>query len=170
MLGVASPAWRDELRRVDQLAADIAANLPGGSLFLVTADHGMVDIDRAEIVDVADEPTLNVGVRALAGEGRCRYVHTMPGADRDVLAIWRDELDRGFSVLSRAETIDVGLLGPVVTAEASLRLGDVVVLARGAGAVFDRRVDAARVRNLIGQHGSLTAAETYVPMLQHQVG
>ena len=87
-----------------------------------------------------------------------------------MLAIWRDELEGGFCVLSRAETIDAGLLGPVVTPAASARVGDVVVLARGAGAVFDRRVDAARVRNLVGQHGSLTAAETYVPLLQHRAG
>lgn len=169
-LGVASQAWRDELRRVDRLAAELAATLPSGAMLLVTADHGMVDIDRAELVDVADEPALKVGVHAMAGEGRARYVHTVPGAARDVLTIWRDELDGGFCVLSRAETIEAGLLGPVVTAEAAARVGDVVVLARGAGAVFDRRVDAARVRNLIGQHGSLTSAETYVPLLQHRAG
>jgi hypothetical protein len=168
--GVGSQAWRDELRQVDQIAADIAANLPTGTTFLVTADHGMVDIDRAEVVDVAHEPNLKIGVQALAGEGRCRYVHTVPGADRDVLAIWRDELDGRFCVLSRAETIDAGLLGPIVTPQALARIGEVVVLARGAGAVFDRRVDAARIRNLIGQHGSLTPAETYVPLLRDRVG
>jgi hypothetical protein len=169
-LGVASQAWRDELRRVDAVAAKIAETLPPDALLLVTADHGMVDIDRAQLVEVADEPALNVGVRVLAGEGRCRYVHTAPGAARDVLAIWHDELDGPFCVLSRDETIDAGLLGPVVTEDAASRVGDVVVLARGAGAVFDRRVDAARVRNLIGQHGSLTSAETYVPLLQYRAG
>ena len=169
-LGVASQAWRDELRRVDRVAAEIAAAVPARALFMVTADHGMVDIDRSQLVDVADEPALKVGLQALAGEGRCRYVHTAPGAARDVLAIWRDELGDGFCVLSRTETIDAGLLGPVVTTAAAARVGDVVVLARGAGAVFDRRVDAARVRNLVGQHGSLTPAETYVPLLQHRAG
>lgn len=167
-VGVASQPWRDELRRVDQVAAEVAAALPAGATLLVTADHGMVDVDRAELVDVADQPALQVGVRTLAGEGRARYVHAAPGAAADVLAIWRDELEDGFCVLSRAETIEAGLLGPVVTADAAARVGDVVVLARGAGAVFDRRVDAARVRNLVGQHGSLTPAETYVPLLQHR--
>lgn len=167
-VGVASQQWRDELRRVDRLAAEIAAALPAGAALLVTADHGMVDIDRSQLVDVADQPALQVGVRALAGEGRCRYVHATRGADRDVLSIWRDELEDGFCVLSRAETIAAGLLGPVVTPAAAARIGDVVVLARGAGAVFDRRVDAARVRNLVGQHGSLTPAETYIPLLQYR--
>jgi hypothetical protein len=137
-------------------------------VLLVTADHGMVDIDQAQVIEVTNEPVLQVGVKALAGEGRCRYIHTVDGAARDVLAIWRDELEDDFLVLSRAETIDAGLLGPIVTSAAAERVGDVVALARGAGAIFDRRVDASRVRNLVGQHGSLTSAETYVPLLTHR--
>lgn len=166
--GCDSPEWRGALRTADAFVARLVTGLPPDALLAVTADHGMVDIDRSMVVDVADNPALQVGVEVLAGEGRCRFVHVRPGAERDVLAIWHEELGDGFCVLTRNETIAAGLLGPIVTAAAAARIGDLVVLARDRGAVFDRRVDSSRVVALIGQHGSLTPAEMLVPLLLHR--
>jgi len=168
--GCESPEWRRALSAADAFVSRLAGGLPPDSLLAATADHGMLDIDRSAVVDVADNPALQVGVELLAGEGRCRYVHVRPGAERDVLAIWREELGNGFCVLTRDETIATGLLGAVVTTAAAERVGDLVVLARGRGAVFDRRVDSSRVIALVGQHGSLTPAEMLVPLLLHRSG
>lgn len=168
--GCGSPQWRAALRDADVFVAELMAAMPPGGLLAVTADHGMVDIDPGQVVDVADNPALRVGVELLAGEGRCRYVHVRPGAERDVLSIWSEELGDDFRVLTRAQTIEAGLLGPTVTPAAAERVGDLVVLARGHGAVFDRRSDSAKVMALIGQHGSLTSAELLVPLLLHRSG
>lgn len=167
--GCSSPQWRRALSAADTFVARLVAGLPPGALLAVTADHGMLDLDRAVVVDVADNPALQIGVELLAGEGRCRFVHARPGAERDVLAIWREELGADFLVLTRDETVAAGLLGPVVTPAAADRVGDLVVLACGAGAVFDRRVDSSKVVALVGHHGSLTPAEMYVPLLLHRV-
>lgn len=167
--GCASPEWRAALREADAFVADLAAQMPSDGLLAVTADHGMVDVQQAEIIDIADNPALRVGVEMLAGEGRCRYVHVRAGALGDVLSIWRDELGDDFCVLTRDEIVDAGLLGPRVSVAAAERVGDVVVLARRHGAVFDRRVDSKRLMALVGQHGSLTSAEMLVPLLLHRL-
>lgn len=168
--GCASPQWRSALRAADAFVARLVDGLPPDTLLAVTADHGMLDLERDAVVDVADNPALQVGVEVLAGEGRCRFVHVRAGAARDVRAIWQDELGAGFQVVTRDEVVAAGLLGPLVTVAAAERVGDLVVLARGRGAVFDRRVDSSKVVALIGHHGSLTAAELLVPLLLHRTG
>jgi hypothetical protein len=166
MFGVDSAEWRAELANVDAFVAELAATVPEDGVLVVTADHGMVDIDRSSVVDVADDPALRAAVEVLAGEGRCRYVHARPGASADVLAVWRDVLDPDeFLVLSRDEVVEGGLLGPAVTETAVQRIGDVVVLARRGGAVFGTGIDSPQVMALVGQHGSLTPDELLVPLI-----
>ena len=91
--GAGSKEWREHLARVDGAARAIAERLPSGCVLAVTADHGMVNVDPAHRMDVADVPELRSGVRVMAGEARARHVHARPGAAADVLAIWSDVLE-----------------------------------------------------------------------------
>jgi hypothetical protein len=61
--------------------------------------------------------------------------------------------------------IEDGWFGPVVTDAARARLGDVALVARGNLAFVDP-ADTGPVQ-LLGRHGSLTAAEMLVPALSH---
>ena len=71
-----------ELAAVDRLVADVAAVLPSDAALVVTADHGQVDVP--EILPLAPDA---VGLcRLLSGEGRFRWLHARPGAERSVLA------------------------------------------------------------------------------------
>ena len=162
--GVDSQAWRSQLRLVDRFAEELAGRLPGGTALHVTADHGMVDIREEDKIDLDASPVLSEGVRALAGEPRARHVHVVAGAAEDVLGRWRAELGDGFSVLSRAEVVAAGLLGPSVTPEALRRTGDVVAIATSPAALVQRTVDAM-MSSLRGQHGALTDDELLVPLL-----
>lgn len=160
--GVDSEEWRDELSAVDRLVADLASRMPADALLVVTADHGMVDIDREELVDVADLPGLLDGVRVVAGEPRLRHVHTRPDAAPDVLAAWRDALTDRCWVMSQQEAIEAGWFGPV-SERSRRRIGDVVVAAREPIGIVQRDVDP-RQRELLGHHGSMTDAELHVPL------
>ena len=66
-------------------------------------------------------------------------------------------------VRTRDETIDEGWWGPRVTDAARSRLGDVALVAREAVSYIDE-ADTGPYE-LIGRHGSLTAAEMLVPLL-----
>jgi hypothetical protein len=162
--GVDSEAWRSSLALVDTFAEQLAARLPAGTALHVTADHGMVDVPDDAKLDLDAVPALMEGVHALAGEPRGRHVHAEPGAAEDVLARWRAELGDRMSVLSRAEVVAAGLLGPTVTPEALRRTGDVVAIATGDVALV-RWSTEAMFSSLRGQHGALTDDELLIPLL-----
>ncbi len=168
-IGCGSLAWRLQLAHADRLAEQIAAGLPPGCALLVTADHGMVDVDPAAKRDFDTEPDLAAGVALLTGEARARYVHAVPGAAADVEATWREILGDGWWVRSRDDAIAAGWFGPDVAGYARGRIGDVVAAARGFGAVV-ATVSEPGESALIGHHGSLTSAEQVVPLLRVSAG
>lgn len=161
VFGPGSEAWRLQLVQVDQLARSLAERLPPDGLLLITADHGMVR--AGELVDVEK---LSDGVRLLAGEPRVRHVYAEPGAQADVLALWRESLGDRAWVLSREEAVAAGWFGPGVTARVAPRIGDVVAAARGGTALIAPDAEPM-LSSLPGQHGSLTTAELRIPLLSH---
>ena len=83
------PYYEAELRAADVLVAEMLATLPSGTVLLVTADHGQVDVgDR--IVHPSNELLTNVNFQS--GEGRFRWLHTAKGAVDDVAAIALSEV------------------------------------------------------------------------------
>jgi hypothetical protein len=165
--GVASEAWRAQLRRVDALVRKLAVGLPPGTDLVVTGDHGMVDVPpgTSAQVDLADVPVLDVGLRTLAGEPRMRHAHAQPGEASALVGRWGAALGDRWTVLAREEAIDAGLFGPVVADTVRERIGDALAIATGTVGLFDRRRWPWE-RRLVGQHGALTDDERLVPLLQ----
>ncbi|WP_435735750.1 nucleotide pyrophosphatase/phosphodiesterase family protein [Cellulosimicrobium sp. PMB13] len=163
--GSGSWQWGDELEHLDRELARLARSLPAGTLLLVTADHGMVDVDPGLRRDVATDPVLDQGVTLVGGEPRAVHVYTEPGAAGAVAARWRDVLGEDALVLEREEVLARGLLGPHVRDAAIQAAGDVVVAMRGRATVVDSRTQTAASLALVGVHGSLTEREMRVPLL-----
>lgn len=163
--GVGSQNWRDQLGYVDALVQWLAERLPGDSALFVVADHGMVDVPDERRIDADTDWELRAGVALLGGEARARHVYAHPGAGRDVLAIWSERLDGVAEVRSREQAIDEGWFGPSVDARMSERIGDVVVAMREDWAVVATEREVVESR-LIGMHGSMTAVEQSVPLLE----
>lgn len=171
--GWQSQQWREALAALDVQLGRLAEGVPEGTLLLVTADHGMVDIPRSQSevfggpsrIDVAATPRLSDGVRLVAGEPRICHVHAEPGAAGAVLAGWRAELGERAEVRSRDEAIAAGWFGPVEARFTSV-VGDVVAAMRGDLAVVDSRTQTPASLELIGMHGSLTTAESTVPLIR----
>ncbi len=164
LYGPGSSAWRMQLRQVDRLVESVCSALPTGGMLAVVADHGMVALDAAEVVDLDDCPALQDGVVAVGGEPRARHLYLAEGAQADVMAAWQETMAGRAWVVSRDEAVGAGWFGARVGDDVLGRIGDVVVAARGRAAVLRR--DAEPVESaLIGQHGSLTGAEQRVPLL-----
>jgi hypothetical protein len=163
--GAETDAWLAQLQLVDAFARQLAGSLPPDARLLVTADHGMVTVPDGARVDVDATPALQRGVAGLAGEPRMRHVHAHPGAADDVLAAWRAELGDRMWVLSRAEAVAAGLLGPTVTPQALRRVGDVLAIAAVPDVAVVRRGSESMLSALPGQHGALTDDELLVPLL-----
>jgi len=159
--GPNSEAWALELAQIDLMVRLIAERLPAGAAVIVTADHGMVQVDSP--IDFDRQPELQAGVRALGGEPRARFVYAEPGAADDVAAAWRELLGADFTVATRAEAVGWGWFGPRVTSRVAPRIGDVVVVANTDSAVIRSGGEPLQSR-LVGHHGSLTPAEMLVPL------
>ncbi|MGV0742978.1 alkaline phosphatase family protein [Mycolicibacterium sp. XJ870] len=162
--GPGSIAWRMQLRQVDRLVESVVEALPPGGLLAVVADHGMVTVDPAAVVDIDSSAALHEGVQAVGGEPRARHVYTVDGSAGDVLAAWRETLAETAWVLSRDEAIAAGWFGERIRDGVIPRIGDVVAAARGCAALLRRNAEPLESA-LIGHHGSLTSAEQHVPLL-----
>src|SRR5690606_14300755 len=135
-----------------------------GAALVVTADHGQINVPAGSRTDLDADPQLRVGVDAVAGEARVRYLHTAPGARDDVIATWRSVLGENAVVLPREQAVAEGWFGPIPE-EHVQRVGDVVVICTGDHVVLATATDPPPVAAFAGFHGSATPAEMYVPLL-----
>ncbi|AKJ10269.1 phosphodiesterase [Streptomyces incarnatus] len=165
--GVASDTWRGQLMYVDRLAQRLAEQLPPRSALYVTADHGMVDVpfDDEHRIDFDTDWELRAGVALLGGEGRARHVYAVPGAEGDVLTVWREVLGEQFWVASRDEAIAAGWFGPHIDERVRPRLGDVVAAAHDDVLIIASEREP-KESALVGNHGSMTPAEQLIPLLE----
>lgn len=156
--------WGEEANVVDRELARLVRSVPRGTTVLVTADHGMVDVQKDDKIDVARTPALARDVVLVAGEPRAVHVHCAPGTAAAVAQRWTEVLDETAWVLTREQAEEAGLFGPVADRHRPV-IGDLVVAARGTRAIVDSRVQSAPSLGLIGMHGSLTPHEMLVPLI-----
>ena len=142
------------------MVAELLHRLPAGTAVVVTADHGQVHVGE-RLVDLPAEITSLVDGQSC--EARFRWLHSRPGAASDLLAAAHQAFDSVGWVRSVDEVVSAGWLGDRVTSAARGRLGDVAVVARDPVAFVDP-AEASSIE-LIGRHGSLTAAEMLVPAI-----
>jgi hypothetical protein len=135
---------------------------------LVTADHGLVDLDPERVIRLS-------GLRERVGGLR----HPPTGERRAIgLALKHSERraeiaelvgDAG-SVLPVNEVVEAGLYGPPPHhSELMNRIGDTLVLAKD-GAWFPYRPARNSEQPMLGSHGSLTPQEMLVPLLAQRFG
>ena len=158
--GVGSDSWIGALEEFDAGLARLLRSLPAGVRTVMTADHGMINVDASQIVDVASTPALRDGVRVVAGETRAVHVHTDEGHADEVEMRWRDVLGESAWIISREEIS--ALIGE---GDGASIIGDFLVLARGRGGVVDSRTQSASAIAMPGVHGSLTSTEMRIPVV-----
>jgi hypothetical protein len=152
------------LSAIDAELARLCRTVPRGTLVVVTADHGMVDIPFEDRVDVAHEADLSRGVRVVGGEPRAVQVYCEPGQTEAVAARWRTRLEASVTIRTRAEALAEGWFGPVRPG-VEQRIGDVVVSAVADTAIIDSRTMRPNLLRLLGLHGAATEPENTVPLL-----
>jgi len=149
-----------ELAAADHLVGELRAALPDDAVLLVTSDHGQVHCD--DLLVVPDAAVLDL-VALQSGEGRFRWLHARPGAAGELLAAAAEAHGDVAWVVPVEQVRDEGWFGLRLSQDAADRVGDVALVAREPIA-FDDPTDSGPFR-LVCRHGSLTAAEMYVPLL-----
>ncbi len=154
------PTYDAEVVAADRLVHDLLDVLRPGAALVVVSDHGQVDVgDR--VVTLDDEVVGRTTM--LSGEGRFRWLHARPGM-RDALAeAAHRHYDDVAWVRTRDEAVADGWFGGDLDDRVAHRLGDVVIATRDPIAVLDPADPGEQWMRC--RHGSLTAAEMFVPLL-----
>jgi len=148
-----------EVRAIDALVGELLDAIGSDSALVVTADHGQVHFDA-----VVGLEAVAGDVEAYAGDGRFRYLYAPPGGADALRARCEREYGEQAWVFDRDELFDDGWLGPKPPdPTVRRRVGDVVLAARTP--VQFRDPGHPNEAGLKAGHGSLTAAEMYVPLL-----
>ncbi|MDQ0672551.1 hypothetical protein QFZ36_000112 [Pseudarthrobacter siccitolerans] len=171
--GCQSEQWEHQLEELDATVKRLSNTLPAGTTILLTADHGMLDVPEQQRIDYSAEPALVEGVRHTAGEPRMVHLYLENGTGPDVrdrlLAAWRARFGDRIWAFTREDALAAGLFGKVRPAVEG-RIGDVMIAARDALALYDVRRVRPAAMEVVGQHGSLTKAEREVPLLCFTAG
>lgn len=163
--GWESEQWIAAFEKVDGCLGLLRREVPRDTLIVVVADHGMVQTDPQQRIDIAATPQLSQGVALVGGEPRAPMLYVNPDVDpRDVADRWRDYLGERAWVGTRRQAIDAGLYG-MVRPEVEPMIGDVIAAANDRVTIVDSRFQTDRATRLPSVHGSATVMETDVPFL-----
>lgn len=160
--GVGSDKWLTALAQISEFITKVKESVPTGTRIWITSDHGMVNSTK-QIVLGQDNDLLE-NVLLIGGEPRARHIYINEGAQEETVAKWRQFLGDSAKVFSKSEAIADGLFGPVVSEDASDRMGDLIAIANNDLIL----VDPARVReetSMVGHHGGVTDTEVEIPLL-----
>lgn len=158
--GLHGPYFLAEISFADELVGRLLDVLSPDVTLLVTADHGQVHVGEGWL---GLEPLGDL-VASCSGEGRFRWVTAPRGGAAALSEAARERFGGDAWVMERDELLEGGWLGPKpASSNVRRRLGDVVLAAKGTAAFVDPQLPGEA--NLVGAHGSFTAAEMYVPLL-----
>ena len=165
-VGWRSDAWLRSLEELDSALKRLVTRLPANTRVLLTADHGMVDVGPEHRLDVSGEADLMDGVRHTAGEPRAVQLHLSAHADaEDVAQRWQEHFGDAVWTATRTELARAGYFGADPDPRMLARAGDVWILGKEEIALYDVSRQGTRPLGMVGQHGSLTDEERYVPAL-----
>ncbi|WEV72947.1 alkaline phosphatase family protein [Bifidobacterium sp. ESL0790] len=160
-----SERWVAAFESIDAQLALLRRFAPKGTLIVITADHGMIQTDPEQRIDIAEHAELSQGVALVGGEPRSVMLYAEPDEDPQAIAErWRDFLGEWAQVRTRDEAEELGMFGPV-DARVEPMLGEVLVSAAQSVTIVDTRTQSDPATRLPSVHGSLTHMESDIPCL-----
>jgi hypothetical protein len=161
-------SWALELRGLSQMMREafldrLTPAQREGTLLLITADHGGVQTPSRAAVRLEKHPRLRDALTLPpVGESRVPFFYTRPSTLERAQLYLQERLSEAFTVLTREQVLESGLLGPGdLAAETPHRLGDLVGVAHGAHYLARNRHQL----KMVGRHGGLTPDEMLIPLL-----
>ncbi|MCB9641025.1 MAG: alkaline phosphatase family protein [Myxococcales bacterium] len=180
--GPTSPQVYEEIRvalsLIERLLFSKLHRIAHDTLFLLTADHGQVDVSPERTiflnVDKRFAPLLpmlrtakNGESIAPVGSARDMFLHVKPECLEDALGLLRQHLEGVAQILKVEDLIQQGFFGPPPIHESlRARAGDLVILPFQGEAVWWYEQGVFE-QPFLGHHGGLTPEEMEIPLLAY---
>ncbi len=165
--GASSAEARRHLAEIDLHFERLRAALAGsGTLLVVTADHGFVDIRPGACLDAGSVPGLaSMLARPLCGEPRLAYCHVREDRRADFARRAGEALCGAARVVDSGSMIEQGWFG-LGDPHPRLRerVGDFALVMREGCAIRDRIAGERPFRH-VGVHGGVAREEMRVPLV-----
>ncbi|MDP6779316.1 MAG: alkaline phosphatase family protein, partial [Candidatus Latescibacteria bacterium] len=152
---------QEELLRPLERSRGVKASL------MLLSDHGHVDCQLEDVLQIRRLRKLQTMLAVPpAGTGRSPYLHLKAAEASQAAAYLAGTLGDRALVVGRDEALSGGLWGPgKAWRDLPGRIGDVVLLMRGARTVFYPHRAKSRVSHVVGgRHGGLHEREMLVPL------
>ena len=163
--GMKSPLTYLHMHQLNSLMRQLEEDLEGtDSLVIVTADHGLIDIDT--MIDVRDHPILRNSLsQPLSGELRAAYCYVHTHKRREFERYIKKELKDTCWLKPSCEAIEKGFFGlNKPHPNLSDRIGDYILLMKGNYGITDPII-TEEAASLAASHGGVSAEEMYVPLI-----
>ena len=164
--GSKSARWLAKLEEVDSAVASLARRASSDTGLLLTADHGIIDIDRENRVFL--DEYLGDEVQFVGGDPRVNFVYITNPTEEEVDRVAKQlsaALAETCFVATREQVVAAGWYGKEVRESAIELMPEIFVVAKTAVAIYDRRFAKPQSLKMIGQHGGITPEETKVPLI-----
>ena len=166
-LGAGSPEWLSVLEEIDGAVRQLL-HLKR-SIALLTADHGMVNVGIEDQIHLETLESLNSVDFIAGGDTRSSliYLRSESKESEKQRADLRQKLGEELNGLVWcASWQDLENAGWVATGLQIEKQPDLVLLASASVTLYDRRTCKPRSLLMKGHHGSITDAETQVPLIR----
>lgn len=164
--GIESPQALAHLDAIERQLSSLQQRLAGSdSMLLISADHGQLDTQPAQLIELSSLPELVDCLRIpLCGEPRAAYCYLRPDQSSRFEQLCVDLLDTDFELFHSAELLERGLFGlGVAHPRLRERVGDYCLIARDRAALHQQLIGDKPFKQ-VGIHGGLSSAELMVPL------
>lgn len=153
-----------DLSTTPLLAKQLSKGLCQGSKLIVSADHGLLDIEEsAKYILREGEPILECLLTPPSGEPRNPVFHVKDGCMERFRHLFEEQFFESFELIESRKL--QALLGGELRPVAKSRFGDFVGAALGPSVIHYRTGQDKRRPAFIGYHGGLTPEEMRIPLI-----
>lgn len=155
--GVTSPEARTVMREIDRGLENLTSELTD-TLFIVTADHGQIDVEETVELYKYDELT-SLLAWELYLEARATAFKVKDGCREKFVALFHKKYGEDFELVAAKDLIEKNFFGP--TTDRAALLGDYIAI----GKTHKIMKLHARGHDFKGHHTSLRSEEMLVPLI-----
>jgi len=166
--GWMSSGYATMLEDLDVALRSFVSRQPKGTGVVITSDHGMVETTKDKQL-VLDDLLDNGGhTEFYGGDTRAGFIYLDDISSTPKVLSNLEPMSFAFDAVPIQDAVDMGLYGPVGS-QARDRLPEILLLAKGNYTLYHSKYFKPRSFEMIAHHGSLSPAETRVPLIRFGV-